>query len=88
MPTAAGLRNPSSLAKHWAMVEKYRPTVIGGIPNFPCRPARRCPQRRRHRQREILRDGGAPLPPDVANEFSKTLWAPGLQIYGMTDAPA
>jgi acyl-CoA synthetase (AMP-forming)/AMP-acid ligase II len=32
LPTAAGLRNPEVVAGHWRMVERFRPTFIGGTP--------------------------------------------------------
>jgi fatty-acyl-CoA synthase len=32
VPTPGGLRNPQVIARHWALVEQYRPTIVGGIP--------------------------------------------------------
>jgi fatty-acyl-CoA synthase len=85
VPTAAGLRNPEVVAKHWAMVEQHRPTVIGGIPtslvallDVPLNGAD-------IGSVKFCATGGAPLPPDVANEFQKRFGLPVLQIYGMTE---
>jgi fatty-acyl-CoA synthase len=85
VPTAAGLRNPEVVAKHWAMVKQHRPTVIGGIPtslvallDVPLNGAD-------IGSVKFCATGGAPLPPDVANEFQKRFGLPVLQIYGMTE---
>src|SRR5258708_10937917 len=32
IPTAAGLRNPQVEARHWRMVQRFHPTIIGNIP--------------------------------------------------------
>jgi fatty-acyl-CoA synthase len=85
VPTAAGLRNPAVIARHWALVEQYRPTIVGGIPtslvallDVPLGGADIASAR-------FCATGGAPLPVDVAREFEKRFGLPVHEIYGMTE---
>jgi fatty-acyl-CoA synthase len=85
LPTAAGLRNPEVVTGHWRMVERFRPTIIGGIPtslvallNVPTNGAdlssiRRCFA------------GGAMLSAALSEQFAKHVGVPVHQIYGMTE---
>ncbi len=85
LPTAAGFRNPDVVAGHWRMVERFRPTMIGGIPtslvallNVPTngadlRSIRHC------------FTGGAMLSASLSEQFAKHVGVPVHQIYGMTE---
>lgn len=86
VPTAAGLRNPEVIAKHWKLVEQYRPTIVGGIPtslvallDVPLGDAAIGSAR-------FCATGGAPLSAEVAKEFEKRFGLPVHEIYGMTEA--
>jgi fatty-acyl-CoA synthase len=85
LPTVAGLRNTEVVAGHWRMVERFRPTVIGGIPtslvallDVPANGAdlssvRHCVT------------GGALLPRVVGETFTSRFGLPVHQLYGMTE---
>jgi fatty-acyl-CoA synthase len=84
-PTAAGLRNPEVVAGHWRMVERFRPTIIGGIPtslvallNVPTNDADLSSLR-------FCIAGGAMLSASLGEEFAKHIGVPVHQIYGMTE---
>lgn len=85
LPTETGLRNPAVVARHWEMVARYQPSIIGGIPSslaslldVPLNGADiSCVQ--------FCATGGAPLPETLANEFEKRFRKPIRGIYGMTE---
>jgi fatty-acyl-CoA synthase len=85
VPTAGGLRNAAVVARHWVLVEQYRPTIVGGIPtslvallDVPLGGAD-------IGSAKFCATGGAPLPPDVAREFERRFGLPVHEIYGMTE---
>jgi fatty-acyl-CoA synthase len=85
IPTAAGLRNPEVVARHWELVERFRPTVIGGIPtslvallDVPVGNADLSSV-------EFCATGGAPLPQAVGAAFTQRFGLEVREIYGMTE---
>jgi fatty-acyl-CoA synthase len=85
IPTAAGLRNPEVVAGHWRMVERFRPTIIGGIPTslvalleVPTDGADLSSVR-------FCFTGGALLPPVVGEAFRSRFGIHVRQAYGMTE---
>jgi fatty-acyl-CoA synthase len=85
LPTAAGLRNPEVVTGHWRMVERFRPTIIGGIPtslvallNVPTNGADLSSVR-------FCFTGGAMLPAALSEQLTKHTGVPVHQIYGMTE---
>jgi fatty-acyl-CoA synthase len=85
LPTAAGLRNPEVVTGHWRMVERFRPTIIGGIPtslvallNVPTNGADLSSVR-------LCYAGGAMLPAALSEQFAKHVGVPVHQVYGMTE---
>ncbi|MCL2429600.1 MAG: AMP-binding protein [Alphaproteobacteria bacterium] len=85
LPTAAGLRNPKVVTSQWRMVERFRPTIIGGIPtslvallNIPTNGADLSSLR-------CCVTGGAMLPTSLGEQFAKHIGVPVHQIYGMTE---
>jgi len=86
LPTAAGLRNPKVVAGHWRMVERFRPTIIVGVPtsivalrNVPTNGADLSSLR-------FCLTGGAMLSAALSVEFAKHVGVPVHQIYGMTES--
>jgi fatty-acyl-CoA synthase len=85
LPTAAGLRNPEVVTGHWRMVERFRPTIIGGIPtslvallNIPTNGADLSSVR-------LCFTGGAMLSAALSEQFAKHVGVPVHQLYGMTE---
>jgi fatty-acyl-CoA synthase len=85
LPSAAGLRNPEIVTGHWRMVERFRPTIIGGIPtslvallNIPTDGADLSSLR-------FCVTGGAMLSAPLSDQFSKHVGVPVHQVYGMTE---
>jgi fatty-acyl-CoA synthase len=85
LPTAAGLRNPDVVAGHWRMVERFRPTIIGGIPtslvallDVPTNGADLSSVR-------LCFAGGAMLSAPLSEQFAKHVGVPVRQVYGMTE---
>jgi fatty-acyl-CoA synthase len=84
-PTVAGLRSPEVVAGHWRMVERFRPTIIGGIPtslvallNVPTNNADLSSVR-------LCLAGGAMLSALLSEQFAEHVGVPVHQIYGMTE---
>lgn len=80
-----GLRNPAILAQHWEIVDRFEPTIIGGIPSsltslleVPVNGADLSSVR-------FCATGGAPLPAAVAEAFEARFGLPIHAIYGMTE---
>jgi fatty-acyl-CoA synthase len=85
IPTAAGLRNPEVVAGHWRMVERFRPTIIGGIPTslvalleVPTNGADLSSVR-------VCVSAGAVLQPAVGEAFRSRFGIQVHQLYGMTE---
>jgi fatty-acyl-CoA synthase len=83
--TAAGLRNPEVVTGHWRMVERFRPTIIGGIPtslvallNVPTNGADLSSLR-------FCFTGGSMLSAPLSDQFAKHVGVPVHQVYGMTE---
>lgn len=85
IPTAAGLRNPEVVAGHWRMVERFHPTIIGGIPTslvallgVPTNSADLSSV-------QFCVTGGALLPRALGEAFTTRFGIPVRQVYGMTE---
>jgi fatty-acyl-CoA synthase len=85
LPTAAGLRNKDVVENHWSLVERFRPTILAGVPtsmaglaNVPDYPADIA-------SAEFWITGGAPLAPDLAERFEKRFGMAVHEIFGMTE---
>jgi fatty-acyl-CoA synthase len=85
LPTAAGLRHPQVVAQHWQLVEKYRPTIVGGIPTSLVALLDVPAEGSDIGSVIFCATGGAPLPSAVAREFEKRFGLPVHEIYGMTE---
>jgi fatty-acyl-CoA synthase len=85
IPTASGLRNPEVVAGYWRMVERFRPTIIGGIPTslgalleVPTHGADLSSVR-------VCVSAGAVLQPAVGEAFRSRFGIQVHQLYGMTE---
>jgi len=86
IPTAVGLRHPQIVPRHWELVEKYRPSIVGGIPTSLVALLDVPTQGRDISSVEFCATGGAPLPPSVAQEFEGRFGLQVYEIYGMTES--
>ncbi len=85
IPTAAGLRNPEVVARHWELVEKFRPTIIGGIPTSLVALLDVPVGKADLSSVEFCATGGAPLPQAVGAAFTERFGLEVREIYGMTE---
>lgn len=81
-----GLRQPTALANHWRLVEKYQATHVGGVPtnlvalmDVPVGDADIS-------SIHYSLTGGSPLPLEIATRWREAFQFPFSQIYGMTEA--
>ncbi|MCI0698140.1 acyl-CoA synthetase [candidate division KSB1 bacterium] len=86
MVTPVGLRHPAALRNHWKLVERYRPTHIGGVPtnlvallDVPLEGAD-------IGSIKYTLTGGSALPMEVERRWQKQFGMPICQAYGMTEA--
>lgn len=84
--SAAGYRNPRMLANYWRMVERYRVSIVGGVPTalgaiaaVPVGDADLSSIRTGY-------TGGALVPRSVAAAFESASGKPLREVYGMTEA--
>jgi len=84
--SAAGYRNPKMVLNYWRMVERYRVSIVGGVPTAlraiaaaPINGADLSSIRTGY-------TGGAPVPRSVATAFESASGKPLREVYGMTEA--
>lgn len=81
----AGWRNPNAIRNVWQLVQRYRPTVFGGVPtvlaaalNVPVGEADVSSIR-------YCSGGGSAIPVAVGNTYASRFKASVLEVYGMTE---
>ncbi|MEM7581893.1 MAG: acyl-CoA synthetase [Acidobacteriota bacterium] len=84
--TPVGLRHPIALNSYWKLVEKYRPTHIGGVPTNLSALLEVPPGDADLSSVKTTLTGGSSLPLEVEREWNRRFDAKILQIYGMTEA--
>ncbi len=86
--TPAGFRNPNVVKHIWRLVERYRATVLGGVPTsigaMSDVPVGTCDIS----SLRFVLTGGASLPLAVAERFEKQTGVALLEQYGMTESVA
>ena len=83
--TPNGLRNPAVLRNHWALAERFRATIVGGVPTSL---AALLEMPEDHHDRSHIKlcfSGAAALPVEVGNRFQERFGMPVCQGYGMTE---
>ncbi|MCC5812047.1 MAG: AMP-binding protein [Ectothiorhodospiraceae bacterium] len=88
MLTPAGFRNPRVVSDIWHLVERYRATVLGGVPTSIGAMADVPVDGRDLSSLRFVLTGGAPLPAAVAARFEQQVRVPLLEQYGMTESVA
>ena len=84
--TPGGLRNPQALENHWRLVEKYRPTHIGGVPTNLVQLLSVPMGDTDQSSVKYCITGGAALPVEVEKKWNSSYGIPASQMYGMTEA--
>ncbi len=84
--TPIGLRHPVALANHWQLVEKYRPTHIGGVPTNLAALLEVPTADADLSSVTTALTGGSSLPAEIEREWNRRFEAKITQIYGMTEA--
>lgn len=84
--TPGGLRNQQALENHWKLVEKYRPTHIGGVPTNLVQLLSVPRGTADLSSVKHCVTGGAALPVEVENSWKENFGIPLSQMYGMTEA--
>ncbi len=85
MLTAAGYRNPRIIQNLWALVERFRPTVLGMVPTS-WGAALNVPTAGRDLSSiRLCNCGGSAMPVEVAKAVQETLHAPMIEGWGMTE---
>jgi fatty-acyl-CoA synthase len=86
IPTSIGFRNLQFLKNHWKLVEKYRPTHIGGIPTSLVSLLAVPTNGADLSSVKVCTTGGTALPTEVHKQFESVFGIPVRQMYGMTEA--
>ncbi|PWW03575.1 fatty-acyl-CoA synthase [Hoeflea marina] len=84
----AGFRDPAVVANYWAMVERFRVTMAGGVPTTIAAIADVPVDGHDISSLRMALTGGAILPSTVAARFEQRAGIPLLEQYGMTETLA
>ncbi|MCV6624870.1 MAG: AMP-binding protein [Cellvibrionaceae bacterium] len=85
LPTVAGFRDPTVIAKHWQLVQQYRVTVSGGIPTSVAAMVDTPVGDADISSLKYLIGGGAPVSAPLCEDVRRVLGRELYQIYGMTE---
>ena len=83
--TPNGLRNPAVLRNHWALAERFRATIVGGVPTSLAVLLDMPDDQHDRSHIKLCFSGAAALPVEVANRFQARFRLPVCQGYGMTE---
>lgn len=83
--TPTGLRNPTVLRNYWALAERYRATIVGGVPTTLAALLDQPEDRHDRSHIKLCISGAAALPVEIGNRFLERFKIPVLQGYGMTE---
>lgn len=86
--TPAGFREPGIVANIWRLVERYRATVLGGVPTAIGSMSEVPVGESDLSSLRFVMTGGSALPKAVAQRFEERAGVPLLEQYGMTETVA
>ncbi len=84
IPSRLGMRNKEFISSIWKHVEKYRITVIGGVPTVVSS-LNLVPINADISSLRLMLSGGSPLPTELADAFERHIGKPVRNIFGMTE---
>lgn len=83
--TPLGLRNPNVVRDHWQLVERFRPTVIGGVPTSLAALLNLPREGFDLSSVKFVLTGGSAVPIEIARRFERELGIKVVEGYGMTE---
>jgi fatty-acyl-CoA synthase len=88
IPSAQSLRNPKVIENYWAVVERYRATIVSGIPTSIAALAEVPVGKRDISSVRMALTGGAVLPKAIGERFQQRTGIRLFETYGMTETAA
>jgi fatty-acyl-CoA synthase len=88
IPSAQGLRNPKVIANYWDIVERYRVTIVGGVPTSIAALAEVPIGNRDISSVRMAVTGGSVLPKAIGERFMHRTGIRLFETYGMTETAA
>jgi acyl-CoA synthetase (AMP-forming)/AMP-acid ligase II/enoyl-CoA hydratase/carnithine racemase len=88
IPSAQSLRNPKVIANYWSIVERYRATIVSGVPTSIAALAEVPVGNRDISSVRMGLTGGAVLPKAIGERFQQRTGIRLFETYGMTETAA
>ncbi len=88
IPSAHGLRNPKVIQNYWRIVERYRVTIVSGVPTSVAALAEVPIGNSDISSVRMALTGGAVLPKAVGERFQQRTGLTLFETYGMTETAA
>jgi len=88
IPSAQSLRNPKVIENYWAIVERYRATIVSGVPTSIAALAEVPVGKRDISSVRMALTGGAVLPKAIGERFQQRTGIRLFETYGMTETAA
>jgi len=88
IPSAQSLRNPKVIDNYWAIVERYRATIVSGVPTSIAALAEVPVGKRDISSVRMALTGGAVLPKAIGERFQQRTGIRLFETYGMTETAA
>jgi fatty-acyl-CoA synthase len=88
IPSAQSLRNPKVIENYWAVVERYRATIVSGVPTSIAALAEVPVRKRDISSVRMALTGGAVLPKAIGERFQQRTGIRLFETYGMTETAA
>lgn len=85
LPTLLGMRDTGFVQNYWQFVERYRATLLAGVPTVIAALLNTSPEGSDWSSVRCMLTGGSPLPTELANNFEKRFGVPVRNILGMTE---
>jgi len=83
--SGAGWRNPASIKNVWALVERYKPETLGGVPTVLAAALGIPPGSADLSSLRQVSGGGSAIPVAVGQMIQDKFGLPVLEVYGMTE---
>lgn len=88
IPSAQSLRHPKVIKNYWAIVERYRATIVSGVPTSIAALAEVPVGKRDISSVRMALTGGAVLPKAIGERFQQRTGVRLFETYGMTETAA
>ena len=88
IPSAQSLRNPKAIENYWGIVERYRATIVSGVPTSIAALAEVPVGSRDIASVRMALTGGAVLPRAIGERFQQRIGIRLFETYGMTETAA